>query len=212
MSDLYRSAMHARISMLPPVPPPAHAPDGDEDEEAADSIGALPSSRGGSRARASNANFAPVSAAGYFEQALQVAVPESQLDVRVYYSASKAADATVIVCHHGAGWSGLTFACLAKELTRASKGECGVLAFDARGHGKTSSTAQPPPEQENLEIDNLVSDFVHLTSNVFKDPATCPTLLLVGHSLGGSVMVRACPLLQERKYKIAGVSVLDVVE
>lgn len=35
---------------------------------------------------------------------------------------------------------------------------------------------------------------------------------LVGHSLGGSVIVRACPLLQERKFRITGVTVLDVVE
>lgn len=62
-------------------------------------------------------------------------MPESSLDVRVYYSAPKAEDGTVMVCHHGAGWSGLTFACFAKEVTRISKGECGMLAFDARGHG-----------------------------------------------------------------------------
>ena len=41
MSDLLRSAMHARISKLPQMPPVG--PDGDEDEEAADSLGSLPS-------------------------------------------------------------------------------------------------------------------------------------------------------------------------
>ena len=35
---------------------------------------------------------------------------------------------------------------------------------------------------------------------------------LVGHSLGGSVCVRTVPLLLERKYRITGVAVLDVVE
>jgi pimeloyl-ACP methyl ester carboxylesterase len=35
---------------------------------------------------------------------------------------------------------------------------------------------------------------------------------LVGHSMGGSVVVRACPMLLEHKYKVAGVAVLDVVE
>jgi hypothetical protein len=30
--------------------------------------------------------------------------------------------------------------------------------------------------------------------------------------MGGSVCVRACPILQQRKYNIAGVAVLDVVE
>ncbi len=37
-------------------------------------------------------------------------------------------------------------------------------------------------------------------------------LQLVGHSLGGSVIVRACPILQAKKYKITGVTVIDVVE
>lgn len=30
--------------------------------------------------------------------------------------------------------------------------------------------------------------------------------------MGGSVLVRACPLLLEKKYKVTGVAVLDVVE
>lgn len=35
---------------------------------------------------------------------------------------------------------------------------------------------------------------------------------LVGHSMGGSVLVRACPMLLSKKYRITGVAVLDVVE
>jgi len=34
----------------------------------------------------------------------------------------------------------------------------------------------------------------------------------VGHSLGGSVCVRVSPVLLERKYRITGVAVLDIVE
>lgn len=30
--------------------------------------------------------------------------------------------------------------------------------------------------------------------------------------MGGSVVVRTCPMLLERKYKVAGTAVLDVVE
>jgi protein phosphatase methylesterase 1 len=50
-----------------------------------------------------------------------------------------------MVCHHGAGASGLSFAALAKELkgqsgsrssTAEDGGELGVLAYDARGHGE----------------------------------------------------------------------------
>ncbi|THG99746.1 hypothetical protein EW026_g2675 [Hermanssonia centrifuga] len=112
-----------------------------------------------------------------------------------------------MVCHHGAGSSARSFALLAKQVAAFSNADCGVLAFDARGHGKTTST-----EPEDLSIERLTSDLVNLLSTVFADPAAAPTLLLVGHSLGGAVIVRACPLLQERNYKIAGVAVLDVVE
>lgn len=40
-----------------------------------------------------------------------------------------------MICHHGAGYSGLSFALFAKEVERLSGGECGVLALDCRGHG-----------------------------------------------------------------------------
>jgi protein phosphatase methylesterase 1 len=48
--------------------------------------------------------------------------------------------ASLLVCHHGAGSSGTTFSALAKEVQEKSKGELGVLAFDARGHGKSDRT------------------------------------------------------------------------
>ena len=66
---------------------------------------------------------------------MQVNVPSRDLDFRVYYTLSKVKNGTLMVCHHGAGYSGLSFACFAKEVTEISKGECGVLALDARCHG-----------------------------------------------------------------------------
>lgn len=35
---------------------------------------------------------------------------------------------------------------------------------------------------------------------------------LIGHSMGGSVVVRGCPQLLELHYRVTGVAVLDVVE
>ncbi|KAA1467211.1 protein phosphatase methylesterase [Dentipellis sp. KUC8613] len=231
MSDLHRSAMHARIAKLPRIPP-AHAPppagptdeDGDEEaEEEADSLGALPSSMGPppSRARARprrtpNPAFSPISASTYFADAVQVAVPASHLDMRVYYTpprvpADDDSTGSVMVCHHGAGFSALSFACLAKEVGRATAGECGVLALDARRHaGKTMPT--DGSSDEDLSLDVLVADLTNLLKAVFPDPAAAPTFLLVGHSMGGAVVVRACPRLLEAKYRVLGVAVLDVVE
>lgn len=73
----------------------------------------------------------------YFEQAVEVCVGPSNLNMRVYYTPPKVngAKSTVLICHHGAGYSGLSFACFTKEVTRLSNGECGILSLDAREHG-----------------------------------------------------------------------------
>ncbi|THU97124.1 protein phosphatase methylesterase [Dendrothele bispora CBS 962.96] len=218
MSNLYRSALSARIAKLPLDLP--QADEGNEEDEEADSLGSLPGSGMGPPAmpattrrptkprRAPNLDFSPISASSFFVEAVQVAVSSRKLDCRVYYTPPKFADGTVMICQHGAGYSGLSFACMAKEIADLSKGECGVMALDARRHGKTTSS-EP---DDDLSIDVLVQDFVEAVSAVFTDVATAPTLLLVGHSMGGSIITRACPLLMEKKYKITGVAVLDVVE
>jgi protein phosphatase methylesterase 1 len=151
MSDLYRSAMHARIAKLPQLPPDIPGgEDEDEESEAADSIGALPSlsmSTGPATnhlPRTPNPEYEPISGASYFSEAVQVDVPASKLDVRVYYTPPQTTDGSagsVIVCHHGAGFGGLSFALFAKEVTKFSEGELGVLSIDARRHGAHSSTA-----------------------------------------------------------------------
>ncbi|TFK82185.1 protein phosphatase methylesterase [Polyporus arcularius HHB13444] len=221
MSDLYRSALQARFAKAPQLPPlPGEE---DEEDEAEDHVGALPGGMGppaapsrtprAVRKHSPKAEFAPLSASGYFDQATQVSVSTSDLDVRVYYTPPKFEDGTVMICHHGAGYSGLTFACMAKEITDMTKGECGVLAYDCRGHGKTKHISTPEfPEEENLAVDVLTDDLANLLRVVFPDAQSAPSLLLVGHSLGGSVCVRACPKLQEHRYRITGVAVIDVVE
>ena len=143
MSDLYRSAMHARIAKLPQLPPDLLGEeDEDEDSEAADLIGALPSLSISSTAtrlpRTPNPEYMPISGASYFYEAVQVNVPESNLDFRVYYTPPQTTDGSpgsVMVCHHGAGFAGLSFALFAGEVTSLSNGELGVLAIDARRHG-----------------------------------------------------------------------------
>ncbi|KAF5379673.1 hypothetical protein D9615_005753 [Tricholomella constricta] len=174
MSDLYRSALSARISKLPDLPPSNDDEEDDESEEAADSIGSLPGN-----------------------EAVQVSVASRSLDCRVYYTPPAFADGTVMICHHGAGYSGLTFACFAKEIADMTK-------------GKTTSTSEKP--DEDLSIDILTADLIEVIQSVFPDPAIAPSLLLIGHSMGGSVVVRCCSILLGREYRVTGVAVLDVVE
>lgn len=263
MSDLYRSALSARISKLP-MHPPGHEEDEDEEAEAADSLGSLPppisgigpttmyvlhirvhpdtthsmEARPGTRAHAAeqrrrgpNPELAPLSASEYFAQATQVDVQASGIDVRAYYTAPRVSvdgDAgTVMVCHHGAGHSALTFALMAKEITELSSGDCGVLALDCRGHGASETlgvpsmcligvagyvgktiTAVPRPGpkggEEDFSIETLTDDFVNTLKVVYPDPSTAPSLLvryrvLIGaHSPFDAELAIACWPLSRR--------------
>ena len=94
--------------------------------------------------------------------------------------------------------------------------------------GKTLPTEGFSDEDLSLEI--LVKDLYNLLRVVFLDPAAAPSLLvraielffphqrlkcickLVGHSMGGAVVVHTIPHLLEAKYRVSGVVVLDVVE
>ena len=194
------------------MPPPEDLEDGDEEEEEADTLGSLPSMpppptslpRTGSGSASAKPSYLdsykPVSASGYFDQALEVNVPSAQLDFRVYYTPPKRKSGTVLVCHHGAGYSALSFACFAKEITRLSNRECGVFAFDVRRHGmqtllfdhdifprchnaftgKTVPTpeCQTPDVDADLDITTLVNDCMSLLTAVFPDPAASPSLLV----------------------------------
>ncbi|KAL4074924.1 Alpha/Beta hydrolase protein [Scleroderma yunnanense] len=215
MSQLYRSAISARMANLPDKSADSEDEANEEHDELADSLGSLPTGMGPPAftsfprtKKSPNPAYSPISPSGYFAQALEVSVPSRDLNVRAYYTPPRSERGGVFVLHHGAGYSGTSFACLAKELVELTKGEVGVFAFDARRHGKTTATGS----DENLSMEVLVEDLYALIQTVFPEPATAPVLMLVGHSMGGSVVVRACSKLLEWKYMVSGVAVLDVVE
>ncbi|KAG8701070.1 Protein with carboxyl methyl esterase activity, partial [Ceratobasidium sp. 395] len=156
--------MSARVAGLPrPPPPQARAPwafpeDTLQDEEEAeeeDGLGELPPVRIGPARRTTvtpraTQDFSPISAASYLTQAAQVSVPTSNLDVRVYYTPPSVTgpEGTVLVCHHGAGYSSLSFACFAKAVGEMSENELGILIYDARGHGKTAPQDPSDPNTD----------------------------------------------------------------
>ncbi|SPO19691.1 related to Protein phosphatase methylesterase 1 [Ustilago trichophora] len=119
---------------------------------------------------------------------------------------------TLFVFHHGAGFSALSYALTAAEITKMSGGEVGVLAYDCRGHGRTrlNGTQTDPLD---MSIDVLSSDLTTLLSTMFPNAEEMPSLVLVGHSMGGSVVVSAAHALSAKGFtRISGVAVLDVVE
>lgn len=151
-----------------------------------------------------NEAYAPLSASEYFTQAAQVELPERGLDARVYFTPSESSRGSVMVCTHGAGYSGLSFACFAREVKAITRGECGVLAIDARGHGesvylhtlhvyplgssavtnsqllplKTGKTSATGDGEADLSTAALTADLVAVVQKVFPDPSVAPSLVV----------------------------------
>ncbi|KAI9720364.1 MAG: Protein phosphatase methylesterase 1 [Candelaria pacifica] len=124
----------------------------------------------------------------------------------------------LFVTHHGAGSSGLSFAALAAEIRKVSP-SAGILSPDARGHGETVIHSKAKTEQSggkqllDFGLETLSNDLletIHLAQTTLGWQAL-PNLVLVGHSLGGSVvtdLAKRGPLGD----KILAYAVLDVVE
>jgi protein phosphatase methylesterase 1 len=110
------------------------------------------------------------------------------------YSTSSETD-FVVLCVHGAGHSGLSFSLLAKELLSIAQ----VFAPDLKCHGET-----PGNPAVDLSLENLVADVITIARQIL--PAG-KRLLIVGHSLGGSIAIRSAYTL-----KPAGVFVMDTIE
>ncbi|BGP56855.1 Protein phosphatase methylesterase 1 [Rhodotorula sphaerocarpa] len=220
----------------------------DEDDEARDAFPADPATiKSTSRRRrigglaANSAQYAPISAEGHFAEALEVetaisypyaapgdAAATSQAHFRVYYTAPEVGNrqgATVFVCVHGAGYSGLSFAKLAQQLVEANRGvnmqpsaagggtddenrgKVGVLAYDARGHDPEDASANV-----DMSLASMADDLVRLLKTIYPERSEAPAVVLVGHSMGGAVVCEASNRIQQEVTTVTGVAVIDVVE
>ncbi len=99
--------------------------------------------------------------------------------------------------HHGAGHSAATF------FTLISKMNSSVLLYDARGHGATTAEGQ-------LCLDSLSKDFISIYNHFY--PSGRLHTILVGHSLGGAVVVDAALKFDLLGVSIFGVVMIDIVE
>ncbi|KAL7418315.1 Protein phosphatase methylesterase 1 [Cryptotrichosporon argae] len=226
MSDEFRRSLLNRLPPIESTRAPWAEPREDEDgsEELLDGLGALapsvpssssaPSStRSGAGSAAASgsgsgvgygADFSPLSAAGYFDAALEVEPAGRDAAFRTYHAGGE----SVLVAHHGGGSGALSFAALAGEVSRASGGKLGVLTYDCRGHGKTRTAGS----DTDLSLATLLADLIGVITHVFPDTKAAPSLILLGHSMGAAPVLSACPILQARGYKVPGLVVLDVVE
>jgi len=148
-----------------------------------------------SSSRAPQQDLSPLSASGYFEQALEVNPPGNDTTFRVYLNPTEATKeskhGTYLICHHGGGSSALSFAALAKEIKAKSNGELGVLTYDCRGHGTClnrvisglicigkTRTDGSHARATDLSLATLLSDMMGVMTHIFPDPKESPSFVV----------------------------------
>lgn len=249
MSDLQRSFAKVHLAKLPPEPPPVFEEQEQEQEELDDQVANLrASSPNDSSSSASSASstgtIVPSASRNLFEKPRGAAIKsrsaplpwdeffaqdltfEHQTPLETIrhhaYLTPPTSNGPLIVTHHGAGSSGLSFAAFTAELLKLLP-NAGVLSLDARGHGLTSITSTRsasgrgnsarPSQTPDLSLTTLAEDLafiVHAVKTHMKW-ANMPDIVLIGHSLGGAVVTEVA---HERLLgnSLLAYGVLDVVE
>jgi len=136
----------------------------------------------------------------YWDCQRDVAIPERSATFRVYECGAASGGPTVL-CVHGGGYTALTWSLVAAAL----KPKCRVVAFDMRGHGATVTE-----DDADLSATTLAEDAVAVAKAICAAEQPAASIVLVGHSLGGSVAVHAAA--SKSVSNLAGLFVLDVVE
>ncbi|KAL7176623.1 hypothetical protein ACSBR2_030044 [Camellia fascicularis] len=144
----------------------------------------------------SSQKYSPLDWLGYFDQEDDIHIPDSNDVFHIYKGGS---DGPVIFCLHGGGYSGLSFALAASKLKEKSR----VVAMDLRGHGKSSTE-----NELDLSIETLCNDVIAVLKTMYGDSP--PAIVLVGHSMGGSVAVHVAA--KKELSRLCGLIVVDVVE
>ncbi|KAJ3380792.1 hypothetical protein HDU92_005767 [Lobulomyces angularis] len=123
-------------------------------------------------------------------------------DIFKVYKNIKEDSKSLFIFHHGAGQSALVWFLTAKLLNEQNYS---TLFFDCRGHGSSRC------ENENdISLETLSNDMINVIFQCFTNDNLPPQIVLVGHSLGGAVVV---DVAKKKKLKgVIGVAVLDVVE
>ncbi|RXH92498.1 hypothetical protein DVH24_033394 [Malus domestica] len=117
----------------------------------------------------------------------------------VFHVYTAGTEGPVVFCLHGGGYSGLSFALSASKIKEKAR----VVAMDLRGHGKSTTE-----NDTDLSIETMCNDVVAVVKAMYGDSP--PAIVLVGHSMGGSVAVHIAA--RKALSSLAGLVVVDVVE
>ncbi|XP_012277067.1 protein phosphatase methylesterase 1 isoform X2 [Orussus abietinus] len=137
-------------------------------------------------------DYNPTTWAPYFDHSIEVEVDESVF--RIY---TRGTEGPILFLLHGGGYSALTWAEFSTCIT--SMVICRVIAIDLRGHGDTYTA-----NEDDLSADTLALDVAAVIDRITHNRP----VVLVGHSMGGAVAVRAAQLVNN----LSGLIVIDVVE
>ncbi|XP_047980751.1 protein phosphatase methylesterase 1 [Salvia hispanica] len=144
----------------------------------------------------SSKKYAPLDWSDYFDQEDDVRIPDSE-NVFHFYKAGN--EGPVVLCLHGGGYSGLSFALSAKLIKEKAR----VVALDLRGHGKSYTE-----NDLDLSIETLCNDVVAVVKTMYGDSP--PAIVMVGHSMGGALAVNIAA--KKVLPSLAALVVVDVVE
>lgn len=232
MSDLQRSFARAHLHKLPPQPAPIPDEHDEEAEEPAElpspsqydssssasSTGTIVPSPGRnlferpSATATSREKYSPLSWQDFFSQELTFQNVDQNLQHHAYLI-PPASNGPLFVTHHGAGSSGLSFATFAHEILQLIP-NAGVLSPDAREHGLTTHISPGTDSKPDFSLPTLSSDLAFIIS-ALQDRfswSELPPMILIGHSLGGAVVVDLAHRRHPFSAAILGFAVLDVVE
>ncbi|KAF2707774.1 protein phosphatase methylesteras-like protein 1 [Pleomassaria siparia CBS 279.74] len=215
MSDLAKTFAKTKLSALPPELPLYEDAEREDDSSSASSM----SSTGTVIPTSSQRPAPAIHWSDYFAQELYLERPEkrdsnsscSHAKFHVYLTPPGSAKAPLLILHHGAGSSALSFGLFAKEMVKAMP-EVGILAVEAREHGSVVWATDGTTDSD-LSIDLLSQDLLDILqlTGAKMSWRELPPVVLIGHSLGGAVVTDVANkgLLGN---KLLGYAVLDVVE
>ena len=172
--------------------------------------------RHGSRLSTGRRTLDPLPWNDYFTRELYLKLSRPTEDIIYHaYITPPAAKGPLLVTHHGAGSSGLSFALFASEVRKALP-TAGVLSLDARGHGETvvgQLDSQSNNARLDLSLETLSQDLLNVIQMTQTQMAwpELPGLVLIGHSLGGAVVTNVA-VSEKLGNAVLGYAVLDVVE
>ncbi|KAF2739297.1 protein phosphatase methylesteras-like protein 1 [Polyplosphaeria fusca] len=208
MSDLAKTFAKTKLSALPPEPALPEEPE--DDSSSASSM----SSTGTVIPTSSQRPAPAIHWSDYYAQEfyLEQRRPDgSHAKFHIYLTPPSTAKAPLLVLHHGAGSSAMSFALFVKELGKLMP-EAGILAVEARDHGSVVWDAAGTVGND-LSIDVLSQDLVDMLRLTQEKMgwSELPRTVLIGHSLGGAVVTNVANkgLLGST---LLGYAVLDVVE